>query len=150
MSGALRKTIHVPCRGPRICVASADAAWVVGAAASIPDRHDLFRIDLVRATCTIETAMLDSSGWGRLDAARFSAGWMLAYATHGVFWLEDGVELALLLPDGDEIVELCHDDKIGVVVTQGKSGPCVVIGGQQLQVVELPEAPWRPMLESIW
>lgn len=75
---------------------------------------------------------------------------MLAYATHGIFWLEDGIQLVMLLSDGDEIVETCHDDEIGVVVTQGTSGARIAIGGQQLQVVELPEAPWRPMLESSW
>jgi hypothetical protein len=148
ISGALRQTIHVPCREPKICFATERAVWLVGAAAGTPTRCDLFRIDLVRATCTIETAMIDSVGWGGLDAARCGRGWVLAFAARGVFWLYESIEAVVSLREGEAIVELCHDGTIAAVVTQSASGHQVAIGSDKMEVIELPEALELPLLQA--
>jgi hypothetical protein len=148
ISGAARETIHVPCLRPKICAANERAVWLVGAAVGSPARHDLFRVDLVRRTCTIETAMIDSTGWGRLEAARCSQGWVLAFVARGIFWLADRIEAVMSLREGEAIVDLCHDETVAAVLLHSAGGHRVALVNEQVQVVDLPEAPELLMLQA--
>jgi len=150
LTGALVRTVDLPCCDPIIVCADGHAVWLTGRSPSgAADRYDLVHVDLAASVTSVLTAGIRARGWGPLHALRRRDGWLLAYAARGVFALGDELEAVTPIAPDEELSWVADHDGLLAVFTAGSRGARLVLGDAAERVIELPSPGFAPLLAKL-